>query len=152
MHGIFLNNITGAPHVQSNLHMGPAKGVKFFRIGVQLGQCAADRKYISPDGRHFNTYAKAQEQWRSDKAAGRGRGRGRNSTRGRRGRPTNAARSLTDPGQEDGPEPASLQQLLEWQRRIAASIGTSMSHQAYFRALQRAQRVNLQVRSTKFRL
>jgi hypothetical protein len=122
--------------------------------GFELGQCAADRKYISPEGRRFNTYAKAQEQWRSDKAAGRDRSRTRvqGSKRGRRGRPANTATPSTDPGQEDGPEPASLQQLLDWQRQLAASIGTTKLHQAYFRALERVQRVTLQVRSTKFRL
>lgn len=102
--------------------------------------CLADRRYISPDGQLFKSYAKAQEQWHKAQHGFR-----------RRRRSQGTADMQSAEQEEDGPEPQSFRQLIEWQRGIAATLGVTTSHQSFFRALQRAQQTSLLVRSSRAR-
>ncbi|CAL5218706.1 g417 [Coccomyxa viridis] len=100
------------------------------------------RKYVAPNGQHFNTYAKAQAQWRSE-----GYAAGQHPKIRRRGRPPKHVPVNTNPDHKEGPAPRTLQQLLEWQRSIAATIGETEPHQRFYRAVGRAQRSILLVRA-----
>ena len=108
----------------------------------QILFCATDRKYVAPNGQHFNTYAKAQAQWRSE-----GYAAGLHPKIRRRGRPPKHVPVNTNPDHKEGPAPRTLQQLLEWQRSIAATIGETEPHQRFYRAVGRAQRSILLVRA-----
>jgi len=111
---------------------------------------AADRKYVAPIGKVFNTYGKAQEQWESDKAAAQ-----QHPKKRKRGRPPKPAPGSTGkaPAADHEEETVlpSLRQLVEWQRGIAAAQGKSERQQQYFRAIERAQRAILQLRSSRTR-
>ena len=108
---------------------------------------------MSPEGRRFNTYAKAQEHWQADPSTvlsrpGRGGAAGRKPRRPQLSQHDGSARASA---QQDGPKPTSLHELIEWQRSVAASLGDTDEHQRFFRALERAQRAILQVRSSRVR-
>ena len=108
---------------------------------------AADRKYVAPIGKVFNTYGKAQEQWESDKAAAQ-----QHPKKRKRGRPPKPAPGTGKAPAADHEEETvlpSLRQLVEWQRGIAAAQGKSDRQQQYFRAIERAQRAILQLRSSR---
>ena len=112
-----------------------------------LAPHATDRKYVAPDGQRFNTYAKAQAQWRSERSAA-----GPHLKKRKRGRPPKQAAAKEDPDHEEGVAPQTLQQLIEWQRSIAATLGDTNLHQRFYRAVGRAQRSILQVRSARARV
>ena len=108
---------------------------------------------MSPEGRRFNTFAKAQEHWQANPATalarpGRGGTEGRKPRRPQLSRPGGAAEAS---GQQEGPEPASVGELVAWQRSVAASLGDTGERQRFFRALERAQRAILQVRASRVR-
>ncbi|CAL5218707.1 g418 [Coccomyxa viridis] len=55
-----------------------------------------------------------------------------------RGRSPKHVPANPNPAHKEGPAPRTLQQLLEWQRSIAATIGKADSHQRFSRAVTRA--------------
>ena len=108
---------------------------------------------MSPEGRRFNTYAKAQEHWQANPTTA-GPRPGRGGTAGRKPRRPQLSQNgmaAEASGQQEGPEPASVSELIEWQRSIAASLGDTDERQRFFRAVERAQRAILQVRSSRVR-
>ena len=108
---------------------------------------------MSPEGRRFNTYAKAQEHWQANPTTAGSRP-GRGGTAGRKPRRPQLSQpggAMEVSGQQEGPEPASVGELIAWQRSVAASLGDTDEHQRFFRALERAQRAILQVRSSRVR-